>query len=59
MNQNETNMRTLCVRIQEDLFNKLRELAFKRFKRFHGAIATAVREALQEYINKHGAEEKR
>jgi len=48
-----TETRVLCVRIDKDLYDQLRRVAFKRFKKFHGALSRAVREALEDYIRKH------
>jgi hypothetical protein len=46
----------MCVRIEEELYNQLRELAFRKTKRLHGAITIVVIEALKEYIEKHSKE---
>jgi hypothetical protein len=54
----EKHIKILCVRIEEELYNQLRKVAFRKYKRFHGALSLAVREAFEEYINKYGAEEK-
>jgi metal-responsive CopG/Arc/MetJ family transcriptional regulator len=58
MSNSESEMKLLCVRVHRELYNTLRRIAFRKYNTLHGAIARAVREALQEYIDKHGAEEK-
>jgi predicted DNA-binding protein len=55
MSENE-NIKILCVRIDKDLYNQLRKVAFKKTGRLHGAITIAVKEAIQDYINKYSKE---
>jgi predicted DNA-binding protein len=46
-------IKILCVRMDEELYNQLRKVAFKRTGRLHGAVSMAVREALLDYIRKY------
>jgi hypothetical protein len=55
MSENK-KIKLMCVRIEEELYNQLRELAFRKTKRLHGAITIVVIEALKEYIEKHSKE---
>jgi hypothetical protein len=46
--------RPLFVYINEDLYNRLREIAFYQHDKFHGALSRVVEEALRLYfITKH------